>query len=60
MLLSGFEKDCTSICDFLYLQRGVYNIKLEAIADNIEDEMIVKCDKKPVREQGKEILFGLF
>ena len=49
----------TSICDFFVICNAESTTQVRAIADNIEDEMIVKCDKKPVREQGKENSFWI-
>ena len=49
----------TSICDFFVICNAESTTQVRAIADNVEDEMIVKCDKKPVREQGKENSFWI-
>ncbi len=49
----------SSICDFFVICNADSTPNVSAIADNVEDEMIVKCKKKVVRTQGKENRFWI-
>jgi len=49
----------SSICDFFVICNADSTPNVSAIADNVEDEMIVKCKKKVVRSQGKENRFWI-
>lgn len=49
----------TSICDHFVICNADSTPNVLAIADNIEEEMIVKCNTKVVRQQGKENAFWI-
>ena len=49
----------SSICAFFVICNADSTPNVSAIADNVEDEMIVKCKKKVVRSQGKENRFWI-
>ncbi len=49
----------TSICDYFVICNADSTPNVLAIADNIEEEMIVKCNRKVVRMQGKENAFWI-
>lgn len=49
----------TSICDYFVVCNADSTTNVLAIADNIEEEMIVKCNRKVVRMQGKENAFWI-
>lgn len=49
----------SGICDFFVVCNADSTVNVSAIADNIEDEMIVKCNRKLVRSQGKENSFWI-
>ncbi len=49
----------TSICDYFVICNADSTTNVLAIADNIEEEMIVKCDRKVARLQGKENAFWI-
>jgi ribosome-associated protein len=44
----------TSICDYFVICNADSTTNVLAIADNVEEEMIVKCNRKVHRMQGKE------
>ena len=44
----------TSISDFFVVCNAQSTSQVRAIADNIEEQLIVKLNKKPVRKQGTE------
>lgn len=48
-----------SICDFFVICNADSTTNVSAIADNIEDQMIVKLNKKVLRSQGKENRFWI-
>lgn len=49
----------TSICDYFVICNADSTTNVLAIADNVEEEMIVKCNRKVVRMQGKENAFWI-
>lgn len=49
----------TSICDHFVICNADSTPAVLAIADNIEEEMIVKCNTKVLRQQGKENAFWI-
>ena len=49
----------TSICDHFVVCNADSTPNVLAIADNIEEEMIVKCNTKVLRQQGKENAFWI-
>ena len=49
----------TSICDYFVICNADSTTNVLAIADNIEEEMIIKCNRKVVRMQGKENAFWI-
>lgn len=49
----------TSICDYFVICNADSTPNVLAIADNIEDQMILKCKRKLVRMQGKENAFWI-
>lgn len=49
----------TNICDHFVICNADSTTNVLAIADNVEDEMIVKCNQKVVRKQGKENAFWI-
>lgn len=49
----------TSICDYFVICNADSTPNVIAIADNIEEEMIVKCNRKVMRMQGKENAFWI-
>lgn len=49
----------TSICDYFVVCNADSTTNVLAIADNIEEEMIVKCNRKVARMQGKENAFWI-
>ncbi len=49
----------TSICDYFVVCNADSTPNVLAIADNVEEEMIVKCNRKVVRMQGKENAFWI-
>jgi ribosome-associated protein len=49
----------TSICDHFVICNADSTPNVLAIADNVEDEMIVKCKTKVVRQQGRENAFWI-
>lgn len=49
----------TSICDHFVICNADSTPNVLAIADNIEEEMIVKCNTKVLRQQGKENAFWI-
>ncbi len=49
----------TSICDCFIICNADSNTNVLSIADNIEDEMILKCQRKVVRQQGRENAFWI-
>lgn len=49
----------TSICDYFVVCNADSTTNVLAIADNVEEEMIVKCNRKVVRMQGKENAFWI-
>ncbi len=49
----------TSICDYFVICNADSTPNVLAIADNIEEEMIVKCNRKVTRMQGKENAFWI-
>ena len=51
------RKEGGSICDFFVICNADSTTNGAAIADNIEDQMIVKLNKKVLRSQGKENRF---
>lgn len=51
------RKEGGSICDFFVICNADSTTNVAAIADNIEDQMIVKLNKKVLRSQGKENRF---
>ena len=48
-----------SICDYFVVCNANSTTNVLAIADNIEEEMIVKCNTKVLRQQGKENAFWI-
>lgn len=44
----------TSICDYFVICNADSTTNVLAIADNVEEEMIMKCNRKVLRMQGKE------
>ena len=49
----------TSICDHFVICNADSTPAVLAIADNIEEEMLVKCNRKIMRMQGKENAFWI-
>lgn len=49
----------TSICDYFVVCNADSTTNVLAIADNIEEEMIIKCNRKVARVQGKENAFWI-
>ncbi len=49
----------SGICDYFVICNADSTVGVSAIADNIEDEMIVKCNRRLVRSQGKENSFWI-
>ncbi len=49
----------TSICDYFIICNADSTTNVLAIADNIEEEMILKCNRKVTRMQGKENAFWI-
>ena len=49
----------TSICDHFVICNADSTPNVLAIADNIEEEMIVKCNTTVLRQQGKENAFWI-
>ena len=49
----------TSICDYFVICNADSTTNVLAIADNIEDELIVKCKRQVLRSQGKENAFWI-
>lgn len=49
----------TSICDYFVICNADSTPNVLAIADNIEDQMIIKCKRKLIRMQGKENAFWI-
>ena len=49
----------TSICDHFVICNADSTHAVLAIADNIEEEMIVRCNTKVIRQQGKENAFWI-
>ena len=49
----------TSICDHFVICNADSTPAVMAIADNIEEEMIVKCNTRVLRQQGKENAFWI-
>ena len=49
----------TSICDHFVICNADSTPAVLAIADNIEEEMLVKCNTKVLRQQGKENAFWI-
>lgn len=49
----------TSICDHFIICNADSTPNVLAIADNIEEEMIVKCNTRVLRQQGKENAFWI-
>ncbi len=49
----------TSICDHFVICNADSTPNVLAIADNVEDEMIVKCKTKVTRQQGRENAFWI-
>lgn len=49
----------TSICDHFIICNADSTPNVLAIADNIEEEMLVKCNTKVLRQQGKENAFWI-
>lgn len=49
----------TSICDYFVICNADSTPNVIAIADNVEEEMIVKCNRKVMRMQGKENAFWI-
>ncbi len=49
----------TSICDYFVICNADSTPNVLAIADNIEEEMIIKCNRKVARMQGKENAFWI-
>ncbi|MDO4368006.1 MAG: ribosome silencing factor [Bacteroidales bacterium] len=47
----------TAICDYFVICNADSTTAVSAIADNVEDEMINKCETKVVRKQGQENAF---
>lgn len=44
----------TAISDYFIVCCADSTVNVSAIADNVEDRMIEKCGRKPIRTQGKE------
>ncbi|MEF9932046.1 MAG: ribosome silencing factor [Bacteroidales bacterium] len=49
----------STICDHFVICNATSTTNVLAIADNVEDEMIIKCNQKVVRKQGKENAFWI-
>ena len=49
----------TSICDHFVICNADSTPAVLAIADNIEEEMMVKCNTRVLRQQGKENAFWI-
>lgn len=49
----------TAICDYFIICNADSGTNVIAIADNVEEEMLVKCNRKVVRMQGKENAFWI-
>lgn len=49
----------SGICDYFVICNADSTVNVSAIADNIEDEMIVRCNRRLVRSQGKENSFWI-
>lgn len=49
----------TSICDYFVICNADSTTNVIAIADNVEEEMLAKCNRKVVRMQGKENAFWI-
>lgn len=57
VLTLDLTKIGTSICDHFVICNADSTTNVLAIADNIEDELIVKCKTKVIRQQGRENAF---
>ena len=53
------RKEGSGICDFFVICNADSTTNVSAIADNIEDQMIVRLNKKVLRSQGKENRFWI-
>ena len=53
------RKEGSGICDFFVICNADSTTNVSAIADNIEDQMIIKLNKKVLRSQGKENRFWI-
>ena len=53
------RKEGSGICDFFVICNADSTTTVSAIADNIEDQMIVRLNKKVLRSQGKENRFWI-
>ena len=49
----------TSICDYFVICNADSTTNVLAIADNVEDELIIKANRKVIRQQGKENAFWI-
>ncbi len=49
----------TSICDYFVICNADSGTNVISIADNIEEQMLVKCNRKVVRMQGRENAFWI-
>lgn len=49
----------TSICDYFIVCNAESRPQVQAIADNVEEEMLIKCKRKVARQQGKENAFWI-
>lgn len=49
----------TSICDYFVVCNADSRPQVIAIADNIEEQMLIKCKRKLVRQQGRENAFWI-
>lgn len=57
--IMDLKKIGTSICDYFVICNADSTTNVLAIADNIEDELIVKANRKVIRQQGKENAFWI-
>ena len=53
------RKEGSGICDFFVICNADSTTNVSAIADNIEDQMIARLNKKVLRSQGKENRFWI-
>lgn len=49
----------TSICDYFVICNADSSTNVLAIADSVEDNMAAKCNRKVIRQQGRENAFWI-